>query len=52
MAALLERTSPFLSHCNAALQKERRPDGDDVRVRIVRRFADVLVAPEEPGLAA
>ena len=29
-----------------------RPDGDEVRVRIVRRFADVLVAPEEPGLAA
>lgn len=29
-----------------------RPDGDDVRVRILRRFADVLAAPEAPAVIA
>ena len=29
-----------------------RPDGDDVRVRIVPRFADVLAAPEAPAIVA
>src|SRR5437868_2239289 len=29
-----------------------RPAGDDVRVRIVPRFADVLAAPEAPAVVA
>jgi predicted RNase H-like nuclease len=29
-----------------------RPDGDDARLRIVPRFADVLAAPERPAIVA